>query len=168
MRPLIRARLPHRAMGWGRARRGWRSHSKTPAATLVSFPHHTGLPSHGSSASLKELIQILEKYRLQTTPLKAGAGAWGMGAPASSGRQRLTRWSRPGGRVWMRRCATTGRRKGRAIQKGPSGQPWPTFSPHFARTHPSSRRRGLLTHSIPHPAAFISRSFPPEPSPSSH
>lgn len=73
-------------MGWGRARRGWRSHGKTPAATLVSFPHHTGLPSHGSSASLKELIQILENYRLQTTPLKAGAGAgaWGLG-PGCSG-----------------------------------------------------------------------------------
>lgn len=86
------------------------------AAAQVSFPHGTGFPTNGSSASLKELIQFLENYRLQTSPPlprlpKNGSGAWGLCAVTSSGNQRLTRWPRPGKECWRQDAATTGGRK---------------------------------------------------------
>lgn len=67
---------------WGRGRRCSKSHSKTPrdSSSLLSTWHR--VPQQWLHASLKELIQILENCRWQTSPPrplpKNGAGAWGL------------------------------------------------------------------------------------------
>lgn len=121
------------------------------------------------AASFKELAQILEKDRFQTcpqrTPPRSAPQSWGWGL----GQVCFNKFWEPGplpGGLGQEQgggsevAATSGGRKRRAAQKGPSGPGRPGLLLALISPNLLSAQR-LVKLFIPHPAAFNSPSFFP-------
>ena len=131
-------------------------HSWNPGllSTASRVPKQWRQPHH-----LMDLIQILEEYRFQTPPLESCAveGAWRRCVLTSSGNQCLSGWSQARRREG--RVTAAGReRRGTLDRTLDAHRPGPVPALISPKPTPPLCKR-LVTHLIPHPAAFISPSF---------
>lgn len=87
------------------------------SSSLLSTSH--GAPKQGLQGTTEGAYSNFRKIQIpDLPPIPPQSRPWGLCALTSSGNQRLTRWARPGGRVWTRRRSDHGREEGKGDPEG--------------------------------------------------